>query len=225
MLKTSVQQRGVIVRRIVAYVFGLFMLAFGVGLSVKSNLGISPVNAVPYVVSQLSGLEQGMLTTIFFCFLILLQVLLLRKAFKPVQLLQVVCSTLFGSFVTLANWLLSPVVLTVYWARLAFALLSIVFIAAGMTLYLCANLIPQPTEGLCLAIEKLYGFQYGNIKVCVDCSMVAAAAVISLIGCHTIIGLREGTVLTMLCAGKLIGLMMRLFNRSLKAWIYQTTNP
>ena len=40
--------------RVLVYILGLFCLAVGVALSVNANLGISPVNSLPYVVSKLS---------------------------------------------------------------------------------------------------------------------------------------------------------------------------
>ena len=37
--------------RILVYVVGLFIMAFGVSLSLKSNLGVSPVNSLPNEIS------------------------------------------------------------------------------------------------------------------------------------------------------------------------------
>ena len=48
------------VRRVVIYLLGLFILALGVSFSVKSRLGVSPVNSIPYTVSMLTGIEQGL---------------------------------------------------------------------------------------------------------------------------------------------------------------------
>ena len=47
------------VKRIVIYLAGLFFVALGVAFSVNSNLGVSPVNSLPYVVSRFQGLFQG----------------------------------------------------------------------------------------------------------------------------------------------------------------------
>ena len=43
------------VKRIVIYLAGLFFVALGVAFSVNSNLGVSPVNSLPYVVSRILG--------------------------------------------------------------------------------------------------------------------------------------------------------------------------
>ena len=41
--------------RLLFYVLGLFILAMGVSVSVNSNLGISPVNSLPYEVSVIKN--------------------------------------------------------------------------------------------------------------------------------------------------------------------------
>lgn len=58
---------------ILFYIAGLFILAFGVAISVNAQMGISPVNSLPYVVSsvllsfaflhQLSGVGLGTVIT------------------------------------------------------------------------------------------------------------------------------------------------------------------
>ena len=67
------------VKRIVIYLAGLFFVALGVAFSVNSNLGISPVNSLPYVVSRILGKDLGTCVTVIFIGYILIQILLLRK--------------------------------------------------------------------------------------------------------------------------------------------------
>lgn len=71
------------VKRIVIYLAGLFFVALGVAFSVNSNLGVSPVNSLPYVVSRILGKDLGTCVTVIFIGYILIQILLLRKAFRP----------------------------------------------------------------------------------------------------------------------------------------------
>ena len=93
-------------KRLFIYCLGLFIMAFGVSLSVKSNLGVSPVNSIPKVLSEIfTQLSMGTWTTIIFCLFILIQFLILRRSFKPQSFLQILCSFLFGFFVDASNWL------------------------------------------------------------------------------------------------------------------------
>ena len=75
--------------RIPMYFIGLFIMTIGIALSVKSNLGVSPVSSIPYTITCVWGIEMGKATILFHIILVILQILLLRKNFKPVQLLQV----------------------------------------------------------------------------------------------------------------------------------------
>ena len=45
--------------RILLYCVGLMFLAFGVAFSVNSNLGVSPVNSLPYVISLILKVDLG----------------------------------------------------------------------------------------------------------------------------------------------------------------------
>lgn len=203
------------IRRLAVFLIGMFIMALGVGAAVKSNLGISPVNSIPYVLSRVTVFEQGRMTPVVFCVFIMLQILLLKKDFPLLQLFQIAIAAVFGFFVTWANRIWAPVMPQSYLFRLFLTLLSVLLISIGVFLYLSAKLIPQPMEGLCLAIEKKSGWQYSNIKICSDCTLVAIAALISYIGCGRIVGIREGTVITMVSVGKILDLFNRLWKEKL----------
>lgn len=96
----------VVGKRIVVYCAGLFIMALGVSLSVLSNLGVSPMSSIPYVMSQIvPSISMGSFTTGLFCCYVAIQVVLLGSKFHPVRLLQILGSFLFGWFVDITNWL------------------------------------------------------------------------------------------------------------------------
>lgn len=68
---------------------GLLIMSFGVAFSVKASLGTSPISSVPYVVSLISPLTVGIATIVMHIIFILIQIVLLRKDFKVVQLIQI----------------------------------------------------------------------------------------------------------------------------------------
>ena len=41
------------------YFIGLFVMTIGIALSVKSNLGVSPVSSIPYTMTCVWGIEMG----------------------------------------------------------------------------------------------------------------------------------------------------------------------
>ncbi len=63
--------------RFVVYLIGLFIMTLGVSMSVKSNLGVSPVSSIPYTITCIIGLEMGKATILFHIVLVILQIAIL----------------------------------------------------------------------------------------------------------------------------------------------------
>ena len=106
-------------------------------MSVKSNLGVSPVSSIPYTITCITGLEMGKATIVFHIFLVLLQIAILRKEFKIKNLLQIAVGIVFGYFTTFSNFLFGfiPTPSNIVF-RIILMLGSTVLIAAGIFLYL-----------------------------------------------------------------------------------------
>ena len=73
--------------RFCIYIVGLFIMTLGISLSVKSNLGVSPVSSIPYTITCITGLAMGKATIVFHIVLVVMQILILRKAFPMKNLL------------------------------------------------------------------------------------------------------------------------------------------
>lgn len=72
-------------------------MTFGVALSVKSNLGVSPISSIPYTMTCIIGLEMGKATIVFHALLVVFQIVILRKDFL-IRLLLVIVSTFFIAY-------------------------------------------------------------------------------------------------------------------------------
>ena len=103
-----------IVKRYLFFILGLFIMAVGVVLSTRSNLGTSPISCVPYVLSLGFSMTIGQFTFLMNLLFIIFQILLLRKQFKFIQLLQVVVAFLFAYFTDFTMGLLSWISVTSY---------------------------------------------------------------------------------------------------------------
>lgn len=77
-----------ILKRYLLLLVGLSIMAFGVAFSIQASLGTSPISSVPYAVSLFSPLTVGTATITMHCIFILIQILLLRKKYQPIQLMQ-----------------------------------------------------------------------------------------------------------------------------------------
>ena len=83
--------------RLLYYFGGFFVMTIGIALSVKSNLGVSPVSSIPYTMTCVWGIEMGVATVIFHVILVILQMLLLRRRFEFKNLLQIPVGMVFGA--------------------------------------------------------------------------------------------------------------------------------
>ena len=81
--------------RILFYVLGLFVMAFGVTFAANSNLGMSPVNSIPAVLSAITNIEMGTCVIIIFFLFIVAQILIKRRQFRLIDLTQLIFSTIF----------------------------------------------------------------------------------------------------------------------------------
>ena len=193
------------IARVIIYTIGLLILAFGVAFSVNSNLGVSPVNSLPYVISLVVEKKLGTCVTVVFISYILLQILILRKDFQWFNLAQILCSTLFGKFVDFAKMVVGDFAIPTYAGRLTMLAISIVLIAIGISMYMGVKLINMPMEGLTAAIaSKLANAKFHNVKVAVDCVAVGTGIILSFVFLGGLFGIREGTIISAMAIGKVI---------------------
>ena len=195
--------------RLGIYCLGLLVLAFGIALSVNSNLGVSPVSSLPYVVSRIVNISLGSCTVIVYAVYVLLQMLLNGRKFQPVLLLQLVFSTVFGYFVDGAKFVLGDFALPTYAGQLAMLAMSILLIGFALVLYIEVDLAPMPAEGLVGCLAGKLKRPFSTMKSLFDCTSVLVAAVLSLVFLGKLAGIREGTVVTAILAGKVMGLIRR----------------
>lgn len=80
---------------------GLVVMSFGVALSIKAELGTSPISSLPYVSAQIAGLSVGTTTIILNTLFVLMQILLLRRDYEWPQLLQIAVAVVFGLLIDL----------------------------------------------------------------------------------------------------------------------------
>lgn len=198
--------------RIPMYFVGLFIMTIGIALSVKSNLGVSPVSSIPYTMTCVWGIEMGKATIIFHAVLVLIQILILRKRFKPINLLQVVVGIVFGYFTTFCNYLASFLPSTDNIAmRIVLMLVSTVFIAVGIFFYLPANLIPLAGEGVMQTVSDVTKIEFSKVKIGFDCSMVIISVITCLICIHSLGSVGVGTVIAAFLVGFNLGRVNKAF--------------
>ena len=191
--------------RLGIYLVGLVVLAFGITLAVNSNLGVSPVTSLPYVVSLVLHVTLGTCTVIVYTCYIFLQMILKGGKFQPALLLQLVFSTVFGYLVDATKLILGNFIPATYFGQLAMLAASIVLISFSLVLYIDVKIAPMPPEGLVTCIADKLGKPFPKIKTLFDCASVLVGLTLCFLFLGKVAGIREGTIVTALLVGKLTG--------------------
>ena len=198
--------------RLALLLAGLAVMALGVALSIKAELGTSPISSVPYVSGLISGLSVGTTTIIVNSLFVLAQILMLRSQYDWYQLLQIPVAIVFGLMIDMFSLFMGDIVLSSYIQQWLFCAAGIIFVALGVSMEVTAELITTAGEGLVLAICQVTSFKFGNVKVAVDVTLVILAAAASLLVLGELAGVREGTA----AAAVLVGLLTKQFVKPLK---------
>lgn len=198
--------------RITIYILGLFIMTLGITMSVKSDFGVSPVSSIPYTITCITGLEMGKATILFHIGLVVLQIIILRKAFKIKNLLQVVVGVIFGYFTTFSNYLFSFLPQTDNIAiRTVMMVGSAALIAVGIFFYLPADIVPLAGEGAMQAIADKTNIEFSKVKMGFDISMVAISLITCLIVLKALGSVGIGTIVAAVLVGAFLGLITKMF--------------
>ena len=90
-------------------------------------------------------------------------------------------------------------------------LISTVFIAFGIFLYLPADVMPLAGEGIMKAISDTTHIEFFKVKIAFDVSMVAISTVVCLIMIHGLGSVGIGTIIAALLVGTALGVITKLF--------------
>ncbi|HJA66716.1 MAG TPA: cytidylate kinase family protein [Candidatus Mediterraneibacter cottocaccae] len=198
-------------KRYIIFLIGLFINSLGVSLITKADLGTSPISAIPYVLSLNFPLTLGQFTIIFSILLILIQLCILRKNFKPEHFLQIPISILFGYFIDLTMILLGFVNPQTYPVKVISLLIGCVILGFGVYTEVLANVAMLPGESFVRAVSSTWKTEFGITKISFDVSLTVIAGVLSFLFSGRLHGVREGTII----AALLVGFLARLFGRAL----------
>ena len=191
------------------FAVGVLINSFGVALITKAALGTSPISSLPYVLSFRFPVTLGQFSFILNMVYIVGQILLLRRDFRPVQLLQIAVNVVFSSFIDVSMDLLD-------WLEPEFLPVKVLALAAGcavlgfgISVEVAPKVLMVPGEGIVQAIAKVSGWRFGTVKVNFDAALVILAVSLSLLFFHRLQGLGVGTIVSALTVGRFVNIYNR----------------
>lgn len=175
----TVKAKDILTRYAVATV-GLVFVAFGVALSIISNLGTAPLSCPSYVLNlKWPVLSVGTFTVLVNMTYMLLQIALLRKEFKARHLMQILASAVFGYLIDGCMWALSWLHPAGFAARIGLTLLAAVVTAFGVSIEVAADAWMLSAEMTVAAFAKVLRKPFGPVKVVMDSLTVVISAVLA----------------------------------------------
>lgn len=198
-----------LIKRYIFLLVGLFVNGLGVSFITKAGLGTSPITSIPYALSLGFTPTVGMFTLVFNIFLVILQVILLRRNFQLQNLLQLPIIALFSFFIDLTMSLLGFMQPETYAMKVVSLIVGCLILGFGVFMEMVANVAMLPGEATVRAVSDVFSTDFGKTKIAFDSSMTVIAAILSFIMFRHLDGVREGTIV----AAILVGFIARLFKK------------
>lgn len=198
-------------RRYFFFLLGVVINSFGIALITKAAMGTSPISSVPYVLSLRFTPTLGQFTFFFNLLFIALQVVLLRKNYQKIQLLQIGVNLLFSAIIDVSMSILSPFSPHGSVEELLWLLAGCAVLAFGIYVEVSPKVLMVPGEGLVSALARVSGVAFGSVKVVFDVSLMSLAAICSALFFHGLQGVGLGTLISAVLVGLIVKLYHRLF--------------
>ncbi len=200
--------------RIALMLLGIAVMAFAIDVVVKANLGNSPISACPNVLSlAFPQVSFGVFMLCWQCFLVLVQVVILRRDFRPIDLLQIPISVFFGVCIDVFMAVLVPLSPENYGQALLCLAVGILILALGIVMTVVSGTVMNCGEAVVQAIVRKTGAKFGTMKVCFDVTCALSAIACSFAFMGHLAGVREGTVICAVCTGLVVNGYMALYGK------------
>jgi uncharacterized membrane protein YczE len=191
----------------VVYVGGILLLTLGIALTIQSNLGASPFDALLVGLSLNVGLSVGSWEIILACVLICGNALLSKQ--KP-EVLGLLTAFITGLGIDVWLFLLQNWVTFESWySKVCCFGIGLIIIGVGTSAYLHTNFAPIPIDRLTLIIQKLAKTNLLLSRTLIYFTFLLAAMIL-----NGPIGV--GTLLTVFLGGVLLNFFMPITNRALE---------
>lgn len=221
-------KKSLVVRRLIVYFIGVFIVALATNLSRVANLGLACGTALANELKDL-GLDlsfkigffamDNMAAWMFAVAVIvcLAQVVILRKEFKIYSLIQLVFAAVFSYFITFTYPLIGWCKSGNYFIRLIELVISLIVTGLGITFVVHAKLVPMPPESLALAIIKK--FKKGTVgfwRICYDAANLVLALIFGwVINGSPLHSVNYGTVLCAFIPGFFVDIFTKIIGKPL----------
>jgi len=199
------------------YMVGILLLTFGISLTIQSDLGTSPFDALLVGLSKSVGLTVGSWEVIIALIIVGCNSLLQKQ--RP-EVLGLLTALITGIGIDMWLFLLHNLVTPELWySKVIFFGIGLVIIGLGTATYLQTNFAPIPLDRLTFIIQKLTRTNIFLARTIIYLVFLIMAMIL-----HGPIGI--GTLLTVCFGGLLLNYFMPVTKKALEhIFSYSSTLP
>ena len=199
--------------RLFLFFCGLGVMSTGIAMVTNAGLGTGTISSVAFVLKELTGQSMGFYVFLTNVFFFVLQCLVDPKNLMVKAVKQLPVCAFFGAVFDVAMWVTSFLEPTNYgWAFMQ-VFLGTCLTGLGVSAMVFARLLVLPPEGFVIAVMHRFGGSFGTIRTSVDVFLVAISVSMSLFFFGTIYGVREGTLISALFAGRMANGFLRRWGK------------
>lgn len=199
------------IKQIIVLAICVIITGLGASLTMKASLGIGAYDAAAMSISKTLIIKVGTVAMCINIFCVLLQIIVLKKEFKPIQFLQIGIAVLLG---TVVNFFLyniwSQITVSAYAVKFMLFLSGIIICAFAVSIIMAINVVSMPLEGFCMALSDKINVNFGKVRQYADIVSIGVVLIFTFLF-STQLTLREGTIVGMIIFGPLLDKFMNLF--------------
>lgn len=185
---------------------------FFTALTLKAGIGTYACwDALSANVAELTGLKVATFSIIMHILFVFLQILMLRKAFRPIGLLQIPFAVLIGTLINFFYYNVWTFSQPSYPIQLILCVVSVIGVAFFLGFLTSLNLVSLPVETTCKIANDKFGWNYGALRIGIDIACIVISVALSLFF-HIDFTIREGTIIAMFLLGPLENVFIKLLD-------------
>lgn len=195
---------------VVTLIVCVIFVAISQSLCLKANIGVIACwDSVSMNVYELTGIKVGTVAIIINFCMILLQVMVQKRDFNWIKLLQVPLCIIAGVVTNIMYYNIFTFEVEAYYMKVILLIIAYVGLAVFIGCMTLLDIITMPGESLCYAIEAKTGFAFAKGRMTIDVICIAVSLALSYIFGLSL-KIREGTIIGFIIVGPLMGLMIKL---------------
>lgn len=200
------------IKKYLIIVLGFIIVGVGFAFTLKANVGVGAWDALSASLNSLSGIEVGTLGMVLNIACVFGQIIILRKDFNLIQLLQIPLSVLLGLVINFVLYDILVFPFDSFAGGVIMYIISTEVCVIGVALIMVLDEVTFALEGFCDALSKVIPFKFHVIRQFAD---ILSFVIIVILTFVTKIpwSIGIGTIIGIIIFGPSLGVFMKLFQR------------